>query len=191
MLSPIDISMIIWAMLIVCGFPINELEYHVFMDTNKQRVKYGLEELTWNEKLTRSAQQQSFRMSNLNKLSHDVGGNLINRINGYQYLTVGENIAWNYTEDEVVNGWMLSPGHRRNILNEDFDEIGVGVYWNDKGEPYYCQIFGKSMKTYKAFLKTSLGLFLIMFIILILRQFSKNNRSFPKQTLMIIPNIKS
>jgi uncharacterized protein YkwD len=44
---------------------------------------------------------------------------------------VGENIAWGSQElatpRSIVNGWMHSPGHRANILNRRFREIGIGV----------------------------------------------------------------
>jgi uncharacterized protein YkwD len=55
---------------------------------------------------------------------------------------VGENIAWNYPPNKVVDGWMHSSGHRRNILG-DFTHIGVASSLNEQGEPYYTQVFGK------------------------------------------------
>jgi uncharacterized protein YkwD len=49
---------------------------------------------------------------------------------GYVYSWVGENIAAGSSSPEaVVAGWMNSPGHRANILNTDFREIGVGYYY--------------------------------------------------------------
>ena len=45
--------------------------------------------------------------------------------------TLGENLAWGSyqlaTPKSIVRSWMHSPGHRANILNADFHEIGVGV----------------------------------------------------------------
>lgn len=55
---------------------------------------------------------------------------------GYAYNAMGENIAAGYqTPAQVMNGWMNSPGHRNNILNANFREIGVGYYIqsNDDG----------------------------------------------------------
>ena len=47
---------------------------------------------------------------------------------GYDWSWWGENIAWGYpTPREVVEGWMSSPGHRSNILNAKFADLGVGV----------------------------------------------------------------
>ena len=53
----------------------------------------------------------------------------------------GENIAYGQTSAQsVVQGWMNSPGHRRNILSPDFTSIGVGVY-ESNGILYWTQLF--------------------------------------------------
>lgn len=55
--------------------------------------------------------------------------------------TTGENIAYGYsTPEAVMNGWMQSSGHKANILNADFDSIGVGVI-SRNGVLYWTQIF--------------------------------------------------
>ncbi|BAU87675.1 allergen V5/tpx-1 family protein [Streptomyces laurentii] len=60
---------------------------------------------------------------------------------GYQWSTYGENIAKGQaTAAEVMEGWMNSPGHRANILNCDFREIGIGLHTS--GGPYWTQVFG-------------------------------------------------
>jgi len=55
-------------------------------------------------------------------------GELANEV-GYAYIVVGENLALgDFGNDEkLVNAWMESPGHRANILNSSFQEIGVAV----------------------------------------------------------------
>jgi uncharacterized protein YkwD len=46
----------------------------------------------------------------------------------YRYATVGENLAEGYrSAGGVVNGWMNSPGHRRNLLGQSFDDAGVAI----------------------------------------------------------------
>jgi uncharacterized protein YkwD len=58
---------------------------------------------------------------------------------GITYHTAGENIAYGYpTPESVVNGWMNSEGHRKNILNSSFTEIGVGYVSNGN---YWTQMF--------------------------------------------------
>lgn len=60
---------------------------------------------------------------------------------GLSYRTLGENIAYGYsTPQMVVNGWMNSEGHRRNILSASFTKIGVGCY-SDRGTLYWSQFF--------------------------------------------------
>ena len=68
---------------------------------------------------------------------------------GYQYSNAGENIAAGQTTAvDVVEGWINSPGHRANILNPNYTEIGVGYEYlqNDTGSinynHYWTQVFG-------------------------------------------------
>ncbi len=70
--------------------------------------------------------------------------------NGYSYITIGENIALgNFNGSEgLVNAWMDSPGHRANILNKNYTEIGVyAVQGTYNGQTVWIatQIFGKPM----------------------------------------------
>ena len=60
---------------------------------------------------------------------------------GISWRTTGENIAYGYSSPEaVMKGWMNSSGHRANILNADFDSVGVGVV-SQNGVLYWTQIF--------------------------------------------------
>lgn len=63
---------------------------------------------------------------------------------GVGYMTAGENIAAGYgTPAEVMNGWMNSEGHRANILNGSFGQVGIGFY-SDPNTPYgtyWVQVF--------------------------------------------------
>ena len=58
---------------------------------------------------------------------------------GVSYRSAGENIAMGQrTPEEVVRGWMNSPGHKANILSSDFTHIGIGY---DKNGNYWTQQF--------------------------------------------------
>ena len=60
---------------------------------------------------------------------------------GVAYRTAGENIAYGYASPaQVVNGWMNSEGHRKNILSSSFSKIGVGCY-SSNGVLYWSQFF--------------------------------------------------
>ena len=62
---------------------------------------------------------------------------------GYRYSVVAENIAAGQrTPDEVVDGWMHSPGHRANILNPDVRQIGVGLNHRGRLGTIWTQVFG-------------------------------------------------
>lgn len=61
---------------------------------------------------------------------------------GISYLGAGENIAYGQrSADEVMAGWMNSPGHRANILREEYTEIGVGCLQDASGILYWTQLF--------------------------------------------------
>ncbi len=54
---------------------------------------------------------------------------------------MGENIAYGYADaQDVMGGWMASDGHRENILDSYYENIGIGLYI-DNGTPYWVQIF--------------------------------------------------
>ena len=77
-------------------------------------------------------------MAARNRLVHSSIGSLLN-----DYKATAENIAWNQQSvDEVVRGWMLSTGHRRNILYVGYALVGFGVAKTKNGETYWCTVFG-------------------------------------------------
>jgi uncharacterized protein YkwD len=62
---------------------------------------------------------------------------------GYTFRRAGENVAAGYPSVEsVMKGWMLSPGHRANILGR-FSEIGAACAIANNGTPYWCVTFGE------------------------------------------------
>jgi uncharacterized protein YkwD len=73
-----------------------------------------------------------------NYFSHDTkGGNedACERIRryGYSWRECGENIGYNSTPERMFDAWMSSSGHRANILNGRFREVGIGAYTGDYG----------------------------------------------------------
>ena len=121
--------------------------------TNIERAKAGLQPLELNNQLLNAAQDHSNDMAQDDFFSHTgADGSSIGdrvRASGYQYSTTGENIAAGQTTPaQVVEGWMNSPGHRANILNPNYTEIGVGYEYlqNDTGSVnynhYWTQVFG-------------------------------------------------
>ncbi|MFB6831215.1 CAP domain-containing protein [Streptomyces hydrogenans] len=112
---------------------------------NTERAKAGCGALTANATLARAAQGHSDDMAARDFFDHtnpdgDGPGERVTAA-GYPWSTYGENIAMGQTTPEqVMEAWMNSPGHRANILNCDFKELGVGVHTD--GGPYWTQVFG-------------------------------------------------
>jgi uncharacterized protein YkwD len=97
--------------------------------------------LTINTKLTAAAQKHAEWMAFNNTLSHvgDKRSQPWTRTSweGYENGFVGENIAFAYSLDQVMPMWLQSQGHRRNILDSNYKNIGIGIKNN-----YYCVVFG-------------------------------------------------
>ncbi len=121
--------------------------------TNEFRAQNNLPGLTLNAELNATAQNHSADMANKDYFSH-TGKNGSKpwdraKLIGYEARAMGENIAAGQTTPEqVVQGWINSPGHRANLLNASFTELGVGYYFlaNDTGSTnyntYWTQVFG-------------------------------------------------
>lgn len=118
-------------------------ENEVVRLVNEIRVENGLKALTANWELSRVARIKSQDMVDNRYFSHTspVYGSPFQMIKafGLTYRTVGENIAYGQrTPQAVVNGWMNSSGHRANILNASYTQIGVGYAANGH---YWTQMF--------------------------------------------------
>jgi uncharacterized protein (TIGR03000 family) len=115
--------------------------------TNHERKKAGLAPLDLNAKLVQAARGHSANMARQKKLDHTLeekGPGERIRAAGYQGFTWGENIAYGMpTPASAMEAWMTSKGHRANILNGDFTEIGLGIVTDERGVPYYTQVFGR------------------------------------------------
>lgn len=100
--------------------------------TNRSRQEYKLKPLSPNGTLAKAAQAKANDMLARSYFSHNTpdGKTPWSFISaaGYNYLMAGENLAVNFTEAENVDeAWMNSPGHKANILNKNFEEIGIGI----------------------------------------------------------------
>lgn len=128
------------------SFEITPQEAEILHLTNQERKNAGLKSLTINSQLMEAARAQSDNMALESDLSHEVNGrDLVSRIetSGYPYSNVGENIAQStYSINHVINMWMKSEGHRKNILNSNFEEMGIGITVAPNGDKYYTQVFG-------------------------------------------------
>lgn len=111
--------------------------------TNKIRVNHGCAKLRLRPKLNKAAQRHAQDMSRKNYFSHTSkdGTSWITRIRRTGWSDPGgENIARGFSNaSSVTSAWMNSPGHRRNIVNCKFRNLGVGYV---KSGRYWVQDFG-------------------------------------------------
>jgi uncharacterized protein YkwD len=126
------------------------VEQEVTRLVNAERARAGCAPVTISMQLTQSAQRHSLDMGQRNYFDHNApppqASTPWDRIKatGYRYSTAGENIAAGYISPaEVMESWMESAGHRANILNCKFREIGVGlaVVPGSDYEYYWTQSF--------------------------------------------------
>ncbi len=107
---------------------------------NEERAAQGLRPVAENAALTRASRDYSQLMVDRRFFAHESpdGTDVVDRVTRAGYLTageggwvVGENLAWAQgvlaSPRQVMEAWMNSAGHRRNILSAEYEEIGVGV----------------------------------------------------------------
>ncbi|STO31709.1 uncharacterized protein, YkwD family [Fusobacterium necrogenes] len=132
---------------------INAVSYQeiILKKVNIARREKGLKPLKINEELNKIAIVKAKDMAKDEKLSHNskkfgMTFNLIKK-EGIRYSAAAENIArWHDTPEFVAKRWLNSKGHRKNILNPDYDETGIGLAKDKNGKNYWVQLFIKKKK---------------------------------------------
>ena len=122
---------------------IGKMAQQVIDLTNQQRKQNGLPALKADTQLSGVANKKANDMEQNHYFSHTspTYGSPFDMMRdfGVSYKSAGENIAeGQQTAQDVVNAWMNSEGHRKNILNPDFTNIGVGF---DSNGNYWSQMF--------------------------------------------------
>ncbi|MDD5012618.1 MAG: CAP domain-containing protein [Candidatus Nanoarchaeia archaeon] len=128
------------------------IEQKIFESVNQERINHGLNALVWDNQLALIAREHSEDMYKRDFFDHNnpdgdgpteraenngiriTNGNWIGIAENIGQTPIGDVIGCGYThsEEEITNcamdGWMNSPGHRENILNSNYDVIGIGTY---------------------------------------------------------------
>lgn len=108
---------------------------NVLSQINEQRELRGLKPLREDTRLSNAALKKSHDMVEKDYFEHYAHGLtpwIFIANENYNYLYAGENLAMDFqTSEGMVRAWMSSPAHRKNILNPDYDDIGIGIV---KGE---------------------------------------------------------
>lgn len=118
--------------------------------TNESRKNFGLKVLAENSILNQAAQSKADDMASKGYFAHkSPDGKLpwdFIESAGYNYIMAGENLAVNFSRAEnVSDAWMSSPTHKANILNKNFEEIGIGIAhgeYSGKTSTFVVQMFG-------------------------------------------------
>jgi uncharacterized protein YkwD len=123
-------------------------EDRVLQLVNQERATAGCASVASEPHLKTAAIAHSTDMATNAYFSHTSqdGRTMVNRVEAAGYTDwsrLGENIAAGQRSPEaVMDAWMHSDGHRANILNCAFTELGVGLAWSSSGTPYWTQDFG-------------------------------------------------
>jgi len=123
----------------------SDMDKEIFDLINKHREDKGLNTLEFNEEIWKGAQGHSENMANgTTPFSHDGFSERVAEIRENMGLSGGasaENVAMGYTTaTAVVNGWINSEGHKKN-LEGDYTHSAVSAVKDSKGTYYYTQIF--------------------------------------------------
>jgi uncharacterized YkwD family protein len=120
-------------------------EARILQLVNAERAKAGEKPLASNSDCTKLARMKSKDMVDNNYFSHQspTYGSPFDMLkaNNVSYMYAGENIAMNQSADAAFKAWMNSEGHKKNILNPNFTELGVGIIPKGNGSYIYTQIF--------------------------------------------------
>lgn len=134
-----------------------QVEMAIVEMTNAYRARQGLATVATNPQLTNAARAYAQFLARTGKFAHDADGRQVGeraRTAGYQYCLVAENLALNQDSRgfetrqlarQMMEGWLNSPGHQRNIVAPYTTEIGVGLARaNDKDPKFIAvQLFGR------------------------------------------------
>lgn len=127
-----------------------QLEKKAFNLINQERTAKGKPRLLWSARIAKLAREHSENMARHSFFSHTgLNGRRIDRrandfgLTGWR--SIGENIAYNKgfsnPSEFAVKRWMISDGHRVNLLNSRWKESGIGVAVTEDGVYFFTQIF--------------------------------------------------
>ncbi|MGL4551918.1 MAG: CAP domain-containing protein [Gemmataceae bacterium] len=140
------------------AFKLGDVEQKLFDAANESRAKETIDKLRVERTLCAIARKHAENMARQEKMDHVLDGKGVAKRTiegGYDYRAVGENLAKASGPDpdsppptpaEIHDQWMKSDGHRANLMNPKFKQIGLAVVKSEKGTYYYCQVFATPLK---------------------------------------------
>jgi uncharacterized protein YkwD len=132
---------------------------------NEWRRGQGKPPLEWNKKLHEMAYHYSQDMSERQFFSHiDPDGRTVEerlRASGIPFIAVGENLAkatnGSVVPSRLLEAWVRSPSHRKNLLESRFTKTGIGVFMDSLDTYYVTQIFVQPLSTLRTGRRSSSG----------------------------------
>jgi uncharacterized protein YkwD len=111
--------------------PLSSGQSEILRLLNQARAEHGLGQLVYDSNLAAAAQKHTELMVQRHELSHQFSGEaaLVNRLAdaGVHLDSAAENVAESDSPQDAHTEWMLSPGHRANILNPAYNAVGIGI----------------------------------------------------------------
>ena len=121
-------------------------EFQLFDLTNAARVEHGLSILSWDDQVKQTARDHSVDMAQNHYFNHTnlEGQSPFDRMeeDNISFLAAGENLAAGQMSSIFAHeGLMNSLGHRENILQTQFESLGIGVAFDSESKPYFTENF--------------------------------------------------
>lgn len=127
-----------------------DIESHIFDQVNELRVSLGMSPVTSNNILVGAAFTRAKELPELFSHTRPDGSDWYTVFDNIPYifkncgenLTTGTGLTREQAYNKIFDSWYNSPGHYANMVNPDFKEIGIAVYFDPSGTYYATQIFG-------------------------------------------------
>ena len=121
---------------------------------NQARAEHGLTQLVYDSNLAAAAQKHTELMGQRHELSHQFSGELalVNRLAdaGVHLDSAAENVAESDSAQNAHTEWMLSPGHRANILNPAYNAVGIGIVSAGDSRYFFTEDFAHRVPVFTA-----------------------------------------
>lgn len=135
------------------------IEKAILDATNAYRAKNDRGKLSLDSTLAKIAQGHAREMARRDSYGDDdKNGHILDgkgpadraKEGGYVYARIAENVGWNKGHSDpaatMMQGWIDSPGHRRNLLDDELTEIGIGAAQGKSEKWYFVQLFGRPQR---------------------------------------------
>lgn len=135
---------------VVSAAAVRALERDAFQLINSERSLAGLSTLKWSDKIAEVARLHSNNMAERDFFSHKgLDGRMVDeraeRLNMGPWTAIGENIAfmkgYQNPVQVAVEKWLQSPGHKKNLLSDQWTETAIGLAVTADGKYYFTQVF--------------------------------------------------